>query len=63
MQRLVGASVIAEHLGITPGTVRVLARQGLLPALRVGHSWRFDLEEVMAWARSGKANAVNGAVS
>lgn len=32
---------LAERLGITPNTVRKLARNGEIPAIRIGKVWRF----------------------
>ena len=40
------AEEVAAKLGISPETVRRLARTGKLPAQRYGKLWRFDPEIV-----------------
>lgn len=44
---------LAAYLKITPRTVYRLLADRKLPALRVGHAWRFRKSEVDEWARSG----------
>lgn len=39
---------IADMLGVSAGTVRNLARDGVIPAQRVGRLWRFDPDLVLA---------------
>ncbi len=45
---LQSTKAIADLLGVSTGTVRNLARDGVIPAQRVGRQWRFDAERVMA---------------
>lgn len=47
---------VAALLSVHPKHVYRLMRRGL-PARRVGSSWRFEREEVLAWARLGHAGA------
>ena len=42
----------ACFLCIHPATVKRLAREGKLPAFRIGNRWRFRPSELDAWARS-----------
>jgi excisionase family DNA binding protein len=42
----------ARFLRIHPATVKRLAREGKLPAFRIGNRWRFRPSELDAWARS-----------
>lgn len=42
---------IARWLGRHPRTIRRLARQGRLPALRVGGQWTFTRQEIEAHGR------------
>jgi excisionase family DNA binding protein len=42
----------ARFLCIHPATVKRLAREGKLPAFRIGNRWRFRPSELDAWARS-----------
>ncbi|MFA5183618.1 MAG: helix-turn-helix domain-containing protein [Syntrophales bacterium] len=41
----------AEFLKLTPFTVRDYARRGILPARKVGKSWRFYKPDLVAWLR------------
>lgn len=45
--RPVTAQVIADALSVSKRHVLNLAEAGKIPALRVGHAWRFYLSEVM----------------
>jgi excisionase family DNA binding protein len=42
----------AEFLKFHPTTVKRMAREGSLPAFRIGNRWRFRPSELDAWARS-----------
>ena len=35
---------VAEYLGLNPLTVRRLAREGQIPAFKIGRQWRFARE-------------------
>jgi excisionase family DNA binding protein len=41
----------AKHLKIGKSTIYRLAREGDLPAHRMGRVWRFDAEELDAWVK------------
>lgn len=47
---LISAEGAAALLGYHPEHVRRLARQGRIPALKVG-AWVFDPDELRAWQR------------
>lgn len=51
MRRLYTTEEVAEVLHLSVTGIRKLARQKKIPAYRVGHFWRFDLEEVKAALR------------
>lgn len=38
---ILDVETLAERLGIAPNTVRKLARNGEIPAIRLGKAWRF----------------------
>ncbi len=40
------ANWLAERLGVRPGRVYQLVREGVIPAVRIGRSVRFDEEQV-----------------
>ena len=42
----------SRFLCIHPATAKRLAREGELPAFRIGNRWRFRPSELDAWARS-----------
>lgn len=44
---------VAEFLRVKPSTVYEWAKQGKIPASKVGRLWRFRREDVEAWVRSG----------
>ncbi len=48
METLLRASELAEHLSVTPETVRRWTRQGAIPFHRVGQSKRYSLTAVLA---------------
>ena len=51
LRRLYTTEEVAEVLHLSVTGIRKLARQKKIPAYRVGHFWRFDLEEVKAALR------------
>ena len=51
VQKWVGTRKLAERLGISPATVRALAKAGTIPAYLVGRVLRFDPSEVEAALR------------
>ena len=46
---------IAEHLGVSQDTIHRWIRTKNMPAHKVGRLWKFDVSEVNAWVKSGKA--------
>ena len=43
----------AKLLSLTVYTVRQYARQGILPATKIGRTWRFSHNQLMEWLTSG----------
>jgi PTS system nitrogen regulatory IIA component len=41
----------ARFLSLTPYTLREYARKGLIPARKMGKSWRFYKPDIIAWLR------------
>ncbi len=54
--RWLSVDEIAFHLGVSRDTVYRLIDRGL-PASKVGRFWKFKIEEVDAWVKSGGTTA------
>lgn len=61
MEQILTVEEVAVKLRLHPLTVRKLAREGSIPAFKVGRQWRFSVKEMNAWI-SGKAEP-DGAIS
>lgn len=46
MSALVNTITAAAHLDLTVDTVRAHAKSGIIPAVKIGSRWRFDLDEI-----------------
>lgn len=53
MLRLLTANQVAQMLCVTVSYVYALARRDEIPAIRIGHYWRFDKEAIQAWLTGG----------
>ena len=54
-EQLWTAEEVAEYLRLEPETVRVKARKGEIPAIKVGKRiWRFDIKEMVACLKISK---------
>jgi excisionase family DNA binding protein len=51
---------IAVHLGVSQDTVHRWIRLKSMPAHKVGRLWKFQVSEVNAWVRAGKASEGSG---
>ena len=40
---------VADYLRLEPDTVRALARDQKIPAIKLGRVWRFKQEDIYAW--------------
>jgi len=54
---LMGPKDAARFLRLNEQTVRRLAREGRLPAARIGGSWRFNQEELSHWSARAPSTA------
>ena len=50
------AEEIAEYLKVDIMTIYRLAKEGKIPASKVGHQWRFNKKEVDVWFKNGHLN-------
>lgn len=57
---LVGARVVSRALGLSLPTVRGMASRRELPLYKIGHSVRFDLEEIFQWRNERREEARRG---
>ena len=48
---LMTAAEVAKYLRLKPNTVRAMARDGKLPAIKVGRGWRFPKEAITNFVR------------
>ncbi len=49
------ADEVCEYLQIHAGTLYKLVRNHQFPAFHMGSDWRFNIEQVEAWAREREA--------
>ena len=49
MARLMNVEELAEHLRLTKRTIYRLLKKGNIPAVKVGHKWRFNKEVIDKW--------------
>jgi len=54
MEKLLTLQQIATRLQISETTLYKLARNGKIPAIKVGNQWRFKLDDVDKWLESQK---------
>jgi excisionase family DNA binding protein len=55
MARLLTPHEAAELLNVTPKWMREAARNGAVPAIKLGKYWRFDAERLETWIREQSA--------
>lgn len=54
---------VAGHLGVVKETVYRWRERKVLPAHKIGRSWKFQLSEVDEWVRVGSADKVTDAAT
>lgn len=40
---------VSEYLRLKPETVRMMARNGRLPSIKIGRVWRFETNQIKEW--------------
>lgn len=58
--QLMGPKDAAKFLRLNEQTVRRLAREGRIPAARIGGSWRFNRDELVRWSSQKTAPTAPG---
>jgi len=60
-KQILTAKEVAEYLNIHPLTVHKYAREGKIPAFKIGTDWRFHRKFIDRWIKEKSAyNANNG---
>jgi excisionase family DNA binding protein len=54
MANIVTAKEVSRYLKLSDSTIYNLASSGLLPGFKIGDSWRFDLDEIVAFIKKRK---------
>lgn len=54
MEKLLTLQQIAQKLQISETTLYKLARNGKIPAIKIGNQWRFKVEDIEKWLESQK---------
>lgn len=49
MEEILTLEEVADYLKVTPRTIYTLAREGKLPAFKLGGVWRFRRSELQSW--------------
>jgi len=47
---------IAEYLQLSTSTIYSMAKEGVLPASRIGNQWRFDKADIDHWVKNNSTN-------
>lgn len=55
LRKLLRTDEVAALLDVPSDRVTRMAREGQLPAIRCGRTWRFSLEQVNTWIEAGGA--------
>lgn len=58
--RFIDAKTLARAFGVPVGTVYALAREGVIPSVRLGRTLRFDVDQLEAFVQAGGAGFAGG---
>lgn len=59
MQRLMDIDELAKYLKLRKQTIYIWLRKRKIPAIKVGHVWRFDRKTIDKWLKSHVVNTEN----
>jgi excisionase family DNA binding protein len=59
--RIVTVKEVAEFLRLKEATICRLASEGKLPGVKVGKSWRFDMEALERWVTGAQTGVIDRA--
>ncbi len=57
--RIVTVKEVAEFLRLKEATICRLASEGKLPGVKVGKSWRFDMEALERWVTGAQMSVMD----
>jgi len=57
---VVGLSGAAEIMKLSVEAVDIMARNGAVPAFRVGSEWRFETHKLLDWMKNKETNGTPG---
>ncbi len=57
--RIVTVKEVAEFLRLKEATICRLASEGKLPGVKVGKSWRFDMEALERWVTGAQTGVID----
>ena len=55
-ERWLSVEEISDHLGVSKDTVYAWINKRKMPAHRIGRFWKFKIDEIDQWVRSGGAS-------
>jgi excisionase family DNA binding protein len=58
MPKFITAKEVGDYLKLTESTIYKLATTGEIPGFKIGKSWRFDMEEILALIQEAKKKMV-----
>lgn len=59
-KEILTAKEVAEYLNLHPFTVQRYARQGQIPAFKIGTDWRFHRKYIERWIRQKLSASIQG---
>jgi len=49
--KLMDVDAVSQYVGLTPFTIRKLAREGKIPAAKIGRAYRFKRDDIDSYLR------------
>jgi excisionase family DNA binding protein len=59
-EQIMEAKEVAKFLHLHLFTIHKLAREGKIPAFKIGNDWRFRRSSIEQWVRDKEKNGSNG---
>lgn len=55
-KKVMNAGEVAQYLGLHRETVYLYAKNGKIPAFKIGYAWRFNIDSIDKWMREQEAS-------